>query len=86
MLLIPVTQSYATELLADITSRLLKAPEMKIQKNARLTLLRREEVADSVIALRLTKTEAARDYGVLAKIVAQWVGRYRKEGRKGIVT
>ena len=48
--------------------------------------MRRGETSKSVIALRLTKTEAARVYGVLAKIVAQWVGRYRKEGRKGIIT
>ena len=44
-----------------------------IHKNARLTPLRREEMALSVIDGRLSKAEAARTYGVSAKIVARWM-------------
>ena len=50
---------------------------MKIQKKARLTPLRLEEMARSVIELRLTTAEAARIDGVCAKIVVGWVRRYR---------
>ena len=43
LLLIPVTQSYATELLADITSRLLKAPisQGNFQQKKHLKILSR---------------------------------------------
>jgi len=68
-----------------LPSRLLKAPEMKIQKNARLTLLRREEVADSVIALRLTKFDAVGVFGVCTKIMAYEVGCYRRDGHRGML-
>ena len=58
---------------------------MNIHKNARLTPLRREEMALSVIEGRLSKAHAARTYGVSAKIVARWVARFRAEGRDGMV-
>ncbi len=48
---------------------------MNIHKNARLTPLRREEMALSVIEGALSKAHAARVYGVSAKIVARWVER-----------
>jgi len=48
-------------------------------------LLRRKEIAQSVIELRLTMAEAARIYGVRAKIVASWIEHYCKEGRQGIL-
>lgn len=57
---------------------------MNIHKNARLTPVRREEMALSVIEGRLSKAQAARDFGVSAKIVARWVERYKAEGRAGM--
>ena len=60
-------------------------PLIKILKNARLTPLRREEMGQSVIALCLNKAAVARVYSNCAKIVARWVGRYRREGRQGIL-
>ncbi|TIV64035.1 MAG: IS481 family transposase, partial [Mesorhizobium sp.] len=50
---------------------------MNIHKNARLTPLRREEMALSVIEGVFSKAHAARLYGVSAKIVARWVERYK---------
>src|SRR5437899_11846028 len=58
---------------------------MNIHKNARLTPLRREEMALSVIECAFSKAHAARVYGVAAKIVARWVERYRSEGRAGMI-
>ena len=58
---------------------------MNIHKNARLTPLRREEMALSVIEGAFSKAHAARVYGVSAKIVARWVERYKAEGRAGTV-
>lgn len=58
---------------------------MNIHKNARLTPLRREEMALSVIEGAVSKADAARVYGVSAKIVARWVERYKAEGRAGMV-
>ncbi|WP_245279071.1 helix-turn-helix domain-containing protein, partial [Mesorhizobium loti] len=52
---------------------------MNIHKNARLTPLRREEMALSVIEGALSQAHAARVYGVTAKIVARWVERYKVE-------
>jgi transposase InsO family protein len=58
---------------------------MNIHKNARLTPLRREEMALSVIEGGLCKAHAARLYGVTAKVVARWVERYASEGRAGMM-
>ncbi|TGQ94003.1 IS481 family transposase, partial [Mesorhizobium sp. M4B.F.Ca.ET.203.01.1.1] len=58
---------------------------MNIHKNARLTPLRREEMALSVIEGAFSKAHAARVYGVSAKIVARWVERYKSEGRAGMI-
>lgn len=58
---------------------------MNIHKNARLTPLRREEMALSVIEGAFSKAHAARVYGVSAKIVARWVERYKAEGRAGMI-
>jgi len=57
---------------------------MNIHKNARLTPLRREEMALSVIEGGLSKAQAALTYGVSGKIVARWVERFRAEGRAGM--
>lgn len=59
---------------------------MNIHKNARLTPLRREETALSVIEGSLSKAHGARIYGVSPKIVARWVERYKTEGSKGMST
>jgi transposase len=53
---------------------------MNIHKNARLTPLRREEMACAVIAGYLSQAGAARVYGVSPKIVARWVERFRDGG------
>ncbi|AXS39177.1 IS481 family transposase [Breoghania sp. L-A4] len=58
---------------------------MNIHKNARLTPLRRGEMAQAVIEGRLSRAQAARVYGVSAKIVARWAERYRAEGPAGMV-
>ena len=50
---------------------------MNIHKNARLTPIRREEMALSVIESRVSKAQAAREYGVSAKIVSRWTERFR---------
>ncbi len=42
-------------------------------------------MALSIIEGRLSKADAARRYGVSAKIVARWVERYKAEGRAGMV-
>ena len=57
---------------------------MNIHKNARLTPIRREEMALSIIAGRLSKAQAARDFGVSAKIGSRWTERFRAEGREGM--
>lgn len=54
---------------------------MNIHKNARLTPLRREEMALAVIEGRLSKAQASRVFAVTPKIVARWTARYRSGGR-----
>ena len=57
---------------------------MKIHKNARLTPLRREEMARSVLAGEMSRPEAARSFGVAPKTVSKWVGRFRGFGPAGM--
>ena len=57
---------------------------MNIHKNARLTPLRREEMARDVVEGRLSKAHAALTYGVTVKVVARWVERFRAEGSAGM--
>lgn len=57
---------------------------MNIHRNARLTLLRREEMALSVLEGNLSQAQAASRYAVTAKVVKRWVERYRAEGRAGM--
>jgi transposase len=54
---------------------------MNIHKNARLTPLRREEMAVAVLGGALTKAQAARVYAVSHKIVSRWVERFKQGGR-----
>jgi len=58
---------------------------MNIHKNARLTPLRREEMALAVLDGRLTKAQAARVYGVTSKIVSRWVERHKTGGRAAMM-
>jgi len=57
---------------------------MNIHNNARLTPLRREEMALAVAKGQLSKTQAARLYGVSSKIVSRWVERFKAQGRAGM--
>ena len=53
---------------------------MNIHQNARLTPIRREEMARAVVSGALRKAEAARQFGVCAKTVTKWVARFRAGG------
>ena len=57
---------------------------MNIHKNARLTPVRREEMALAVISGRLSKAQAARVYGLSARSVSRWTERYRAEDPSGM--
>ncbi|MCW1409384.1 IS481 family transposase [Rhizobium sp. 1AS11] len=57
---------------------------MNIHKNARLTPLRREEMALAVAKGQVSKAQAARLYGVSPKIVSRWLERFRAQGRAGM--
>ena len=58
---------------------------MIIHKNARLTPIRREEMARKVQSGELSKSAASRVYGVSVKIVSCWVSRFATEGHSGMV-
>lgn len=58
---------------------------MDIHQNARLTPIRRGEMAESVISGRLTIAQAARQYGVCSKTVQKWLARFQMEGRGGMM-
>jgi transposase InsO family protein len=58
---------------------------MNIHENARLTPVRREEMAVAVLSGSLSKAEAARQFGICAKIVTRWTNRFRAEGRAGML-
>jgi transposase InsO family protein len=51
-----------------------------IHQNARLTPIRRAEMASLVLCGRITVSLAAHQYGVCVKTVRKWVARYRTEG------
>ena len=57
---------------------------MNIHKNARLTPVRREEMARAVLEGRLSKADAGRAFGVTPKVVARWTARYAALGRAGM--
>ena len=59
---------------------------MDIHKNARLTLISREELAKRVSQQGWTLKAAAAAFNVSAKTAAKWVGRYRELGREGLGT
>lgn len=57
---------------------------MNIHKNARLTLIRRREMALAVIERGLSYRAAGALFGVSASCVGTWVRRFRAEGEAGL--
>jgi transposase InsO family protein len=57
---------------------------MDIHKNARLTLIRREQLAQAVVVQKMTLQAAARSFHVCARTAAKWTHRYQKEGLAGL--
>ena len=57
---------------------------MNIHKNARLTPIRREEMARAIIEGRLSRAAAASAYGVSMKTVARWTRRFQLKGAAGM--
>ena len=57
---------------------------MKLHKNARLTPVRREEMARLVRGGSLSKAQAAARYGVTIKTVSRWVARFASHGPQGM--
>ena len=57
---------------------------MDIHKNARLTLVRREQLIRTVIFEGKTLNSAAAEFKVCARTAAKWVRRYRQEGLAGL--
>jgi transposase InsO family protein len=57
---------------------------MNIHKNARLTPLRREQMALAVVEGGFSQAQAAVKFAVTAKVVKRWVERYKAEGRAGM--
>jgi transposase len=49
---------------------------MDIHKNARLTLIRREQLAQAVLVQKMTLQAAARSFHVCARTAAKWTHRY----------
>jgi transposase InsO family protein len=57
---------------------------MNIHKNARLTLIGREQMVLAVAENGLTKAAAARRFNTTPKTVGKWVRRFRQEGVSGL--
>ncbi|HEY4949017.1 MAG TPA: leucine zipper domain-containing protein, partial [Candidatus Acidoferrales bacterium] len=53
---------------------------MDIHKNARLTFVRREQLAEKVILQGSTLNSAAAEFNVCARTAAKWTRRYRQQG------
>src|SRR3954451_2952245 len=58
---------------------------MKLHANARLSLIRREEMVLMVVAEGRSIAEAAAAAGVSERTCAKWVARYRAEGPSGLL-
>lgn len=58
---------------------------MHLHKNARLTPILRDELAQKVIRDSLPVTAAAKEYNVSSHTAAKWVRRFREEGRRGLI-
>jgi transposase InsO family protein len=57
---------------------------MDIHKNARLTLIRREQLALAVLVGKQTLNSAAAEFKVDPHTARKWVRRYQQEGRSGL--
>ena len=57
---------------------------MDIHKNARLTFLSREALAQLVLTGGVTLNSAAAEFKVTPKTAAKWVSRYQQLGREGL--
>jgi len=57
---------------------------MDIHKNARLTFVRREQLAELVILQGKTLNSAAAEFKVCARTAAKWTRRYRQQGQAGL--
>jgi transposase len=58
---------------------------MRIHKNARLTLILREELARKVVSEAMPLKVAASEFNVSSKTAAKWVRRFRQSGQLGMV-
>src|SRR5271170_3839433 len=58
---------------------------MRIHKNARLTLIRRQELVCRVAKDRIPLSTAAAEFNVSSKTAAKWVRRFRQSGCEGLV-
>jgi transposase len=57
---------------------------MDIYKNARLNLIRREQLAQSVLVQKMTLQAAATAFNVCARTAAKWIRRYQQQGSAGL--
>ncbi|HEY2496596.1 MAG TPA: leucine zipper domain-containing protein [Candidatus Angelobacter sp.] len=57
---------------------------MDIHKNARLTFIRRQQLAQDVLVQRMTLKAAASAFHVCARTAAKWTRRYQQEGLAGL--
>jgi transposase InsO family protein len=57
---------------------------MDIHKNARLTFIRREQLAQCVLLQQMTLGAAAAAFHVTSRTAAKWTRRYRQEGPAGL--
>ena len=57
---------------------------MDIHKNARLTPILREELANKVLSRAVTLSSAAAEFKVTAKTAAKWARRYQQQGCPGL--
>jgi transposase InsO family protein len=58
---------------------------MDIHKNARLTFVRRVQLARRVVFQTVTMNSAAAEFAVTPRTVAKWVRRFRNEGLDGLL-
>ena len=57
---------------------------MDIHKNARLTFIRREQLAQRVLLQKMTLQAAAAAFNVCARTAAKWTRRYQQHGAAGL--
>jgi transposase InsO family protein len=57
---------------------------MDIHKNARLTFIRREQLAQCVLHQQMTLCAAAAAFQVTSRTAGKWVRRYRQDGAMGL--